>query len=82
MTLTRLPRQIRIVAKIIQICCVLLTFWITLEKDPPPLFTSLSSFEKEETYSGIIEVVVQDIVTILSCTTWVCDTDVVFVVVV
>ena len=50
---------------------------------PPPHFsilTSLASPENEETYSGMTEVVVQDIVTILSCNTWVFASDVVFVV--
>ena len=58
--------------------------YFRLQKVPPPIFyfTSLPSPEKEETYSGMIEVVVQDIVTILSCNTWVFDTDAVFVMVV
>ena len=44
--------------------------------------TSLPSPKNEETYSGMIEVVVQDIVMILSCNTWVFDSDEVLVVVV
>ena len=48
-----------------------------------PLFSilvSLPSPESEETYSGMTEAVVQDIVTILSYNTWVFAIDVVFVV--
>ena len=54
------------------------------QKVPPPIFyfTSLPSPKNEKTYSGMTEVVVQDIVTILSCNTWVFDSDEVFVMVV
>ena len=49
-----------------------------------PIFylTSLPYPKNEETYSGMTEVVVQDIVMILSCNIWVFDSDEVFVVVV
>ena len=57
---------------------------VKLKKSCPPfsILTSLPSPENEETYSGMTEVVVQDIVTILSCNTWVFASDEVFVVVV
>ena len=56
---------------------------VKLKKSCPlfSILTSLPSPENEETYSGMTEVVVQDIVTILSCNTWVFAIDVVFVVV-
>ena len=55
---------------------------VKLKKSYPlfSILTSLPSPENEETYSGMTEAVVQDIVTILSCNTWVFAIDVVFVV--